>query len=154
MASQYLGIDAAQSHMEQRNVRVGDAFTELARLNLTDWNCIDIDAWGSPFRYVRAVVSAKRLARGERLALVVTDGSSKKRLFAGHGGRHDHWITAGMPIIATPRTASAVTIAGLRAAARIMDARIVAMRRHTSARGAHGSVAMIYAAAILEGRQR
>jgi hypothetical protein len=154
VAARYLGIDAARSYMEQRAVRTGDAFEELSRLGaagLREWNCIDVDAWGSPWRYVRAIAGAKPLARGERMALVVTDGSSKKRTFTGTGGRAEHWFAAGLPSCTWQRTSSAVVIAGLRATAGLMGARVVGARRYESARGVAGSVTMVYAAARLEG---
>ena len=149
----YVGIDAAQSHIEVRDVRVGDAMEEIAKLDLSAFDCIDVDAWGSPWRVVRAIASVRRLAAGERLGLVITDGSSKRRKFVGHVD-DQRWFARDMPGVRTSASCVPVVVAGLRATARLMGARCGGMRRFElgGGGGAKGNVQMSYAAALFEGR--
>lgn len=147
----YVGIDAAQSHIEVRDVRIGDAMEQLGALDLGAFDCFDVDAWGSPWRVVRAIASVRRLQAGERVGLVVTDGSSKRRKF-GVSVNDQRWFAAGLPGVRTNAACVPVVVAGLRTTAALMGARVVGMRRCESGGGGGGGVQMSYAAALFEGR--
>ena len=50
----------------------------LAALPPASYNLVDIDSYGAPWPLLAALASRRRLARGERLAIVLTDGSVRR----------------------------------------------------------------------------
>jgi len=74
-AARYVGCDE-RWHRDARSCYVADNRRVLRCLDLAAFNCFDLDAYGSPWEQV-AIVVARRppLAVGERLGLVLTDGS-------------------------------------------------------------------------------
>lgn len=71
-APYYMGIDR-KKFFDERNVIIGDAMKALMTIDVSRFNIIDIDAYGSPYdvmNYISEVFS------GSQLALVVTDGSA------------------------------------------------------------------------------
>lgn len=158
-SSAYTGIDQAKSFIEERpDVRVGDALDVLATLDLGKYDIVDVDAWGTPWRVVRAVAGRRALAAGERFGLLTTDGSGLNVRFKGAADDSTRWFMRGFPAPRMTEALVPITVSGLRATARAMGARLVAMRRVTSLVGRRkkgpgaNNVPMFYAAALLEGR--
>jgi hypothetical protein len=66
------------------------AITVIGSLDLAGWNVIDLDAYGSPWKEVTALASRRSLLPGERLALVLTNGSPRSAML----GNTPHALSA------------------------------------------------------------
>lgn len=151
-AAGYLGgdrlLEKALAHPEP--CHHAQARVLLGNLDLERWNVFDLDAYGSPWSEVTLLAARRRLAVGERVALVLTDGAPRRAML-GHtvralarlagvpedaAGAHQRWAELGR--------------AGLAEAARRMGGRLVVLRQ---AAGGPGSRGMWYAVAALEGGQ-
>lgn len=149
-AGAYTGVDQTATALEVRDVRIGDAMERLGELDLGQYDCFDVDAWGSPWRIVRAIAGRVRLTPGRRIGLVITDGSSQNQRFKGSEDSV-HWA-APMPLTRNPWASVAAAVAALRAFGRLICGQQTWVRRAVSEGSGRGAQMMVYAAAVYEGR--
>ena len=73
-AAEYTAIDY-DWWRDSRRAYVGDARRIMRNIDLTRFNTFDIDPFGSPWEILYLVARNRPTAPGERLGLVITDGS-------------------------------------------------------------------------------
>ncbi len=127
----------------------GQAAAILASIDLQPWNVFDLDAYGSPWDEVTVLSKRRTLAPGERIAVILTDGSVRRALM----GR----TTTSLALLANVandtrgahmRWAELARVAMIEVARR-MGGHLVLMRQAPRKTGA--DVAMWYGMAVLEG---
>lgn len=82
-ASGYVGCDQAFRLSDRRPRFVGDSLLVLRAIDLSVYNVFDVDAYGSPWEALTIIAARRPWARGERGAIVLTDGSDGKTRFGG-----------------------------------------------------------------------
>jgi hypothetical protein len=118
-AARYVGCDE-QWHRDDRCCFVADNRRVMRCIDLAPFNCFDLDAYGSPWE--QAVILATRRPRlkpGERIGLVITEGSHLRTMFSfvpmamrqaagiapsgqlGAGRRHDELIARALQGVVT-----------------------------------------------------
>lgn len=75
---------------------VADNCRVLRAINLAAFNLFDLDAYGSPWTQATIIAARRPLAPGERLGLVLTDGSPMKARLGAVPG--DLAALAGVPV--------------------------------------------------------
>jgi hypothetical protein len=70
----YTGIDVRWSMADRRRRFVGDNRRVLRAIDLPPFNVFDLDSYGSPWEQAVIIASRRTWAKGERGAIVVTDG--------------------------------------------------------------------------------
>lgn len=151
-ASSYTGIDEKWSLKDERRRFVGDNMRVLRAIDLSAFNVFDLDAFGSP--WAQAIVIADRRAwkRGERGAIVITDGTTIRMRMGG--------IPSPMAELLSIRTHSGMAPGGnkeslvrttLRAWAKRARVECIAEWQAVSGKGAVGNVPMIYMGMVFEG---
>jgi hypothetical protein len=81
-ADDYLGVEMSLRKVMQHpagRVLHWEAERALATLDLAPWTVFDLDPYGSPWPAAR-VLARRRLAPGERIAIVLTDGSVRRAM--------------------------------------------------------------------------
>lgn len=73
-AAGYVGCDKVW-HNDGRCCYVGDNRRVLRCIDLSRFTCIDLDAFGSPWEQALIVAARRTLREGERLGLILTEGS-------------------------------------------------------------------------------
>ncbi len=81
-AAHYAGCDL-KWYRDERTAYVADNRRVMRALDLAAFNVFDFDAWGSPWEQVAILIARRRLAPGERLGLVLTEGTSLNLKLAG-----------------------------------------------------------------------
>jgi hypothetical protein len=76
-ADHYAGCDM-KWYCDTRHVYVAKNQRVLRAVDLAEFNIFDFDAYGSPWEQVTILASRRRLRPGERIGLVLTDGSGLK----------------------------------------------------------------------------
>jgi hypothetical protein len=76
-AVSYVGCDL-KWYRDERLMFVADNHRVMRAIDLSAFNVFDIDSWGSPWDQVLILAARRPLAAGERLGLVLTEGSSLK----------------------------------------------------------------------------
>lgn len=76
-AQAYTGCDL-RWYRDARSVFVARNERVLRAIDLGDFNIFDLDAYGSPWLQVQIIAARRRLTAGERIGLVLTDGSGLK----------------------------------------------------------------------------
>lgn len=94
-AHSYVGCDL-QFFRDDRMAFVADNRRVLRSIDLAQFNLFDLDAFGSPWEQAYIIAKRRPLAIGERLGLVLTEGSALGvdfRRMAGMGmGRGQDWL--------------------------------------------------------------
>jgi hypothetical protein len=149
-AGAYLGNDKDQAKALAHAGLTHNAPAEVLvrALDLYRFNVFDFDAYGSPWAEVAAMAPRRRLQPGERVAVVITDGSARRAML----GVTVHALArlAGVPPDAPGAHLRWAEIgkAGLEACAGMMGGRLASLRQ---AAGGPGSRGVWYALAVLEG---
>lgn len=73
-AAGYVGCDE-EWHDDERCCFVGDNHRVMRAIDLAPFTCFDFDAYGSPWDQVTILSARRKLAPGERLGLVLTEGT-------------------------------------------------------------------------------
>jgi hypothetical protein len=73
-AAGYVGCDE-EWHNDDRCCFVGDNRRVLRAIDLAPFTCFDLDAYGSPWDQLTIIAARRRLKPGERLGLLLTDGT-------------------------------------------------------------------------------
>ena len=145
-ATSYIGCDM-RFFRDSRLAYVADNRRVLRSLDLRRFNIVDLDAYGSPWEQVYILASRRTLAPGERLGLILTEGTALKLKMGG--------IARGLSLLSGVKAQSGlgrmqdevIDRALLRTAA-MMGATI---RSRWQATGKTGS-RMIYCGVVLQGR--
>ena len=83
-AESYTGIDLVWHVNDPRRRYAGDTLTVLSSIDIATFNVFDVDAFGSPWPVLLKLLRRK-WKKGERGALVITDGSAGKNRFGAVG---------------------------------------------------------------------
>jgi len=81
-AAEYVGCDE-RWHDDARCCFVADNRRVLRCLDLSAFTCFDLDAYGSPWEQALIVAARRPVATGERIGLVVTEGTSLNTRLSG-----------------------------------------------------------------------
>lgn len=76
-AASYVGVDLKWYH-DDRLAYVADNRRLMRALDLARFNVFDLDAYGSPWDQVWILGARRRVAPGERIGLVLTEGTNLK----------------------------------------------------------------------------
>lgn len=79
-ASGYVGCDQ-EWFRDDRLVYVADNCRVLRCVDLSPFNIFDLDAFGSPWEQALIIAARRRVAKGERIGFIFTDGTSLKTRF-------------------------------------------------------------------------
>jgi hypothetical protein len=149
-AGRYVGCDL-DWYRDERLVYVADSRRVMRAIDLEAFNVFDFDAWGSPWEHVVILCARRSVKPGERLGLVLTEGTRLKLKF---GGLPD--ALAGL--IGFRRSSGLAGLGRARAYAGILDQAIAtaAARLHCTVLNrweAHGKMGsqMSYIGLVLEG---
>lgn len=82
-AGSYIGCDTTW-YRDKRRVFVADNRRVLRAIDLAPFNIFDLDAYGSPWEQALIIAARRPVAPGERLGLVVTEGSALKLKLGGY----------------------------------------------------------------------
>ena len=74
-AADYVGCDE-EWFRDERCCFVADNRRVLRSIDLQPFTCFDLDAFGSPWEQALIIAARRRVAPGERLGLVMTEGTS------------------------------------------------------------------------------
>lgn len=74
-AASYTGCDVRRFAGSQRLAYVADNLRVLRAVELGAFNVFDLDAYGSPWKQATIIAARRKLAPGERVAFVLTDGA-------------------------------------------------------------------------------
>jgi hypothetical protein len=150
-AGRYVGCDL-EWYRDDRLVYVADSRRVMRAIDLEPFNVFDFDAYGSPWEHVVILCARRHVKPGERLGLVLTEGTRLKLKF---GGLPDS--LAGL--IGFRRSSGMAGLGRAKAYARILDRAIAtaALRLHCRILNrweAHGMVGsqMSYIGLVLEGK--
>lgn len=75
-AAAYTGCDQTWYRDDERECFVADNRLILRAVDLGQFNIFDLDAWGSPWEQVMIVMARRKLAKGERVGILLTEGCS------------------------------------------------------------------------------
>jgi hypothetical protein len=76
-AANYTGCDL-EWYRDERLAYVCDSARVLRAIDLAQFNIFDFDPWGSPWTHVYILAERRSIAAGERIGLVLTEGSGLK----------------------------------------------------------------------------
>jgi len=82
-AAEYIGCDKQWFPHDARKTYVGDNRRVLRAIDLAHFTIFDCDHWGSPWEQLYIIAARRPLAPGERLGLVVTEGTGLKMNMGG-----------------------------------------------------------------------
>lgn len=74
-ASRYVGCDT-EFYRDEREMFACDNRRLFRCLDLSAFNVFDLDAYGSPWELALILAARRQLQEGERIALIITDGSA------------------------------------------------------------------------------
>lgn len=145
-AASYAGCDL-EWYRDEREAFVCDNRRVMRALDLSAFNIFDFDAWGSPWEQALILAARRPIAAGERVGLVLTEGSGLKLKMGDYPG--------ALRVLAGIRTRAA---GGSRSQDELLDRCLSGLSRRTNtrilrrwqARGRSGA-AVIYVGLVLEG---
>jgi hypothetical protein len=79
-AAHYVGCDQ-EWFRDDRLVYVADNVRVLRCVDLSPFNIFDLDAFGSPWEQALIIAARRRVAKGERIGFIFTEGTSLKTRF-------------------------------------------------------------------------
>ena len=82
-ADSYVGCDMTW-YRDERVVFAGDNRRVLRAIDLARFNIFDLDAWGSPWEQVMIIAARRRVAPGECIGVILTEGSAMKLKLGGY----------------------------------------------------------------------
>lgn len=116
-AAAYVGCDR-RWYRDERTAYVADNRRVLRCLSLDRFTVFDLDAWGSPWEQALIVATRRQVAQGERIGLVLTDGSALGLKMGNY--------PAALRVLARVRPGAA---GGSRSGEELMDRAIAALAR-------------------------
>lgn len=146
-AAGYVGCDTAW-YRDERVAYAADNRRVLRAIDLTPFTVFDLDAWGSPWEQAMIVAARRAVGPGERIGLILTEGSGLKLKMGGY--------PAALRVLAGLR---GVPAGGIRARHELVDRAIdglcrrmkVRPVRRWQAQGRTGAM-VTYIGLILEGQ--
>lgn len=81
-AAEYVGCDF-RFFRDDRTAFVADNRRVMRSIDLSAFNIFDFDAYGSPWEQCIILAARRKVASGERIGLVMTEGSRMKMTFGG-----------------------------------------------------------------------
>jgi hypothetical protein len=152
-AASYVGCDGRPWALQDPVSRyVADNRRVMRAIDLSRFTVFDLDAYGSPWEQMLILAARRRFERGERVAIVLTDGASMKLRFGAERPPADVCDLLGRRAIGSGGPGAELVQDQLPGAwAKRARVRIV---RQLEARGAGtgGSTAMRYTLLVVEGR--
>ena len=145
-AGRYVACDE-RWFWDKRTSYVCDNRVLLRAIDLSPYNLVDLDAYGSPWDQIYILSRRRKIAKGERVGIVLTDGSSTKIKFGAMPLSMAALARVPADGAGVSKNCNAIleqTLAGL---AKDMASRIV---KRWEARGATGA-RVIYTGLVLEG---
>ncbi len=82
-AAGYVGCDTTW-YRDERRVFVADNRRVLRAIDLAPFNVFDLDSYGSPWEQAIIIAARRPVQRGERIGLVLTEGSGLKLKLGGY----------------------------------------------------------------------
>ena len=79
----YVGCDTRPIYDPDRALYVADCERVIRSIDLSPFNLIDLDAFGSPWPYAWALAHRRVIAPGERVIVLLTDGAKLNARFGG-----------------------------------------------------------------------
>jgi hypothetical protein len=150
-AKNYVGCDL-DWYRDERLLYVADSRRIMRAIDLGRFNVFDFDAYGSPWEHVVILCARRTVRPGERLGLVLTEGSRLKIKF----GSLPHALA---DLASFRRDANAMGLARAQSYNRILDQALLAtaarlqcrIARRWQARTVVGSGHITYVGLVLEG---
>jgi hypothetical protein len=81
-AAGYVGVDEREWFRDERCCFVADNRRVLRAIDLQPFTVFDLDAYGSPWEQALIIAARRRVAKGERLGLIITEGTSLHTRFS------------------------------------------------------------------------
>ncbi len=126
---------------------VADNRRLLRCLDLSAFNVFDLDAYGSPWEQATIIAARRRVADGERIALVLTDGSMMRARFGRIEGAFAALAGVRSDLPGAAREWTDLTRAALHTVAARMGGRLAALYVVDA-----GKRSTTYSAAVIEGQ--
>lgn len=122
-AAEYVGCDVRDIYDPQRALYIGDSTRVMRAIDLGAFNVFDLDAYGAPWKAGFVLASRRKLAKGERAAVLFTDGAS----INAHFGSIDKVfmrLAGDPPKDTVPKNWERVTQAAIQNLAGVMGAEV------------------------------
>lgn len=119
----------------------------LRCLDLSAFNVFDLDAYGSPWEQVTIIAARRRLAPGERIALVLTDGAMMRARLGRVEGAFAALAGVRSDLPGSAREWQDLTRAALHTVAARMGGKLAALHIADASKRP-----MLYSAAVIEGQ--
>jgi hypothetical protein len=144
----YAGCDMTW-YRDERRMYVADNRVVLRAIDLRRFNIFDLDAWGSPWEQALIVCARRPVAPGERLGLLLTEGSGLKVKMGGlpHALRNLAGMRPGARLAGAGRAQDELIDRAIAGLCRRMNVQVL---RRWQANGKTGA-AMRYIGLVLEG---
>jgi hypothetical protein len=85
-AASYVGCDQEKFVRDERLAFVGDNRRVMRCIDLGAYNVFDFDAYGSPWEQVYLMIKRRKVAPGEKIGVVLTEGQGMKMDMGGMSG--------------------------------------------------------------------
>ena len=153
-ANTYVGIDRDWKMTDRRRRFVGDNMVVVGAIDPKPYNVFDLDAFGSPWEAAILLSKRRPFTRGERGAVILTDGCSMRSAL-GMATKAQKYLL-GMKRLA-PKADGYDSIYRMMKAAllerwNLRLCRTLESKATAQQRGANGNLTMIYTTLIVEGR--
>jgi len=126
---------------------VGDCRRVLRNIDLSPFSIFDLDSYGSPWEPVIIIAARRKVAPGERIGIVLTEGSGLKLKFGALPGALATLSGASAKLPGSSRAGKELAARAIAAMARRMHCRIEKIWRAERAQGS----AMLYFGVVLVG---
>lgn len=146
-AGGYAGCDL-RHFPDERLAFVADNVRVMRAIDLEAFNVFDLDAYGSPWHQALILATRRKVAKGERIGIILTEGSGLKLKLGGMPRALGQLAGLRGRVAGTARAQDDVTDRALAELAKKMACTVV---KRWQAKGKKGS-AMRYIAVVLEGK--
>lgn len=156
-AASYVGIDEKWSLKDERRRFVGDNMRVLRAIDLSEFNVFDLDAFGCPWAQAIVIADRRGWKKGERGAIVVTDGAGLNLKLGGMPRPMAelvgmHGFSSQSKMLAPCGNKEGLSRMALRGWAKRARVSVVAEWQAYSAKGKGvGAAPMVYIAMVFEG---
>lgn len=149
-ATSYLGADKELSQVlaHPQPCHHAEAQIMLRALDLARFNVFDLDAYGSPWAEVTILAARRRLAPGETVAVVLTDGAPRRAMLGLTARALADLAGEDMGAVGAHRRWPLLVRQAMAEAARRMGGSLAGLRQAEASGGARG---MWYGVALLKG---
>lgn len=134
---------------DERSCFVADCRRVLRNIDLAQFQIFDLDSYGSPWEPAIIIAARRKVAPGERIGIVITEGSGLKLKFGGLPGALASMAGTKTRIPGSSRAGKELAARAIAAMARRMKCRIEKVWRAERPAGA----SMIYFGVVLVGTE-